>query len=42
MSRAHHHEHIESLLARMLKAQIISRFSLVAPTEGCIPLASFA
>ena len=38
MSRAHHHEHIESLLARMLKAQIISRFTLVAASEGFIPL----
>jgi len=42
MARVHHQEHIESLLARMLKAQIISRFTLVAATEGFMPLASFA
>ena len=42
MSRVYHQEHIQNLLARMLKAQIISRFTLVAATEGFMPLASFA
>ena len=36
MPRAYHQEHIESLLARMLKVQIVSRFTLVAATEGSI------
>ena len=30
MSQAHHHEHIQSLLARMEKARIMSRLTLVA------------
>ena len=42
MSRAYHQEHIQHLLARMKKAQIISRFTLVAATEGFMPLALFA
>jgi hypothetical protein len=42
MSRAYHQEHIQNLLALMSKAQIISRFTLVAATEGFMPSASFA
>jgi hypothetical protein len=34
MLRAHHREHIQGLLARMLKARIVSRFNLVAPTAS--------
>ncbi len=42
MLRGYHQEHIQNLLARMAKAQIISRFALVAATEGFMPLAAFA
>jgi len=42
MLRAYYQEHIQHLLARMGKAQIVSRFTLIAAAEGFMPLASFA